>query len=345
MEEKKLWELIGKKVTGEADAGELAELNRLLEKFPEALYALETMENYWKASPERAERDLREASLDRHLQRLQHENTLKAGKRPRAIVKYLLLGASAAAACILLYYFLPAMKQGRNPPSVPGTSTVTVTTGTERRRLTLPDGSVVWLNAATTVSYSTTYTKDSLRKLVLTGEAFFQVKHDPQHPFTVQTRNLDIVDIGTAFNVNAYAADSDVEATLMEGAIEVKWNKGAKHVLMTKPNQKCTVFTGAGTDRISDVKPSAGDRPSAEAVWLQDSLAFHNETFRNIAVKMERKYGISIQFDKPEQANYRFTGVFTHETPEQALQELQLIGTRTRTFHFTRKNNTIIIKE
>jgi len=70
MEEKKLWELLGKKITGEADASELEELNRLLEKFPEALYTLENMEHYWRSTGEKADILQRETALDRHLLRL-----------------------------------------------------------------------------------------------------------------------------------------------------------------------------------------------------------------------------------------------------------------------------------
>src|ERR1700754_138762 len=70
MEEKRLWELIGKRITGEADAAELGELNSLHEKFPEALYTLETMGFYWRSTGEKADSLQREAALERHLHRI-----------------------------------------------------------------------------------------------------------------------------------------------------------------------------------------------------------------------------------------------------------------------------------
>jgi ferric-dicitrate binding protein FerR (iron transport regulator) len=184
----------------------------------------------------------------------------------------------------------------------------------------------------------------------------------------VHTRHTDVLDIGTSFNVKAYAPDKTVEATLLEGAIEVKSNRGGKKILLTRPNQKCTVFPGpdaaspagpagsAGSppdggvlsnsakgtgDRyqVSTVRPDPADSLLAETAWLHDALIFRNESFGTLSIRMGRRYMVSIRFASPEQASYRFTGVVTNETLEQALQELQLI----RPFHYTKSKSIITI--
>ncbi|HEY4288534.1 MAG TPA: FecR domain-containing protein [Puia sp.] len=364
MEEQKLWELLGKKITGEANAAELEELNRLLEKFPETLYTLETMQSYWRSSDEKADILQREAALERHLQRLPVEDA-----KPRQLGSYrrYLIGAAAAAAvftgCLLL---LPALWKKTEQPSLPAPRQMAVTTKGERRRLQLPDGSAVWLNAGTTIQYTQRPGIDSLREVSLSGEAYFEVKHDAAHPFIVHARQMEIRDLGTSFNVKAYPLDRTSEATLVEGSIDIRLNKEKGGAVLTKPNQKFIAYVRSGngsilpenpdnagqtqalkretipeTFRVSAAVAGPVDSTLAETAWMKNMLVFRNESFADLAVRLERWYDVSIHFTDQGQARYRFTGVLADETLQQALQELQLM----KPFHFSISGETVSIEK
>jgi len=366
MEQKRLWELAGKKIAGEADPSELEELNRLLEKYPDALYSLELIGHYWKSSKEHIEFREREAALEKHMQRVREEqnvadlpaleddaavDTGRSGRR--RIYRF-----SAAAAVLLLlvagYWFVqqPALE------AVP-MKTITASHGS-RNHFLLPDGSKVWLNAGTTVTYPVSFEKDSVRRVWLSGEAYFEIRHDETHPFLIHTPQMDIRDLGTAFNIKAWPSDETAEATLIEGAIEVKPKNAADVAVLTKPNEKIVVYAApekqpaqAGNAdaairseviqqpfTISVVAPQAGDSVLAETAWMQDILVFQNETFEDLAVRMERWYDITISFENESLKKIRLNGSFVNETVEQALQELQLI----RPFTYQIENGRVVIK-
>ena len=381
MEEKKLWELLGKKITGEADAGELEELNRLLEKFPEALYTLETMEHYWRSSGEKADILQREAALDRHLQRLPAatpdpaseadaawlSGPDKAGTRRLPLYRRYITGAAAAAAvfmgCLLL---IPALRKRGGKASTLPLRQMAATTMGERRQIQLPDGSTVWLNAGTTIQYIQRPGTDSLREVSLSGEAYFEVKHDTAHPFLVHTQHMDIRDLGTSFNVKAYPQDRTAEATLLEGSIDVRLNKEKGGAVLTRPNQKFTVFARSGNGdlpaahpdnirpaqtlkrtpvpeayQVSNAGTDAVDSLLAETAWMKNMLVFRNESFEDLATRLERWYDVTIHFTDSDRARYRFTGVLADESLEQALQELQIM----KPFHFSITGKTVRIEK
>jgi ferric-dicitrate binding protein FerR (iron transport regulator) len=222
----------------------------------------------------------------------------------------------------------------------------------------LPDGSRVWLNAGTTLTYPATFYDDSVRRVTLSGEAFFEITHDENHPFVIHTERMDIRDIGTAFNVKAYPGEQIAEATLIEGSIEVKLKKSDHYTVLNTPNEKVTVYSKesktsvtadakqlAETADLSLVLSKARQNPTdtllAETAWLDDVLMFSNETFEDLAVKMERWYDVKIRFNSDELRKRRFTGAFSNETVTQALQEIQLM----KPFNYEIENGTITISD
>lgn len=366
MEQKRLWELVGKKIAGEADPAELEELKRLLEKYPDALYSLELIGHYWKSSKEHIEFKEREAALEKHMQRIREEQsvaslpaldedaTIETGRSKRK----LLYRVSAAAAVLLL---IVAGYWYRQQPAVEELPMKTLTANHgSKNHFILPDGSKVWLNAGTTVTYPMSFEKDSVRRVWLSGEAYFEIRHDEAHPFWIHTPQMDIRDLGTAFNIKAWPSDETAEATLIEGAIEVKPKHADDFAILTKPNEKIVVYAArekqvAPTGRpdhvtqievmkqpftISVAAPKVGDSVLAETAWMKDILVFQNETFEELAVRMERWYDITISFENEGLKKVRLNGSFVNETVEQALQELQLI----RPFTYEIENGRVVIK-
>lgn len=406
MDEKRLWELIALKAAQEAGPEELAELENLLVRFPEANFTMEAMDAYWPGKSAKTEQQELEAALEKHMLRLNAEqdihqprsqvfridtdpkpsedlsmvNTLKADgvnvdegrddavKNAETEVSdmrinpwWKKIAVAASVISILGVGFLFLNTNKNEPTAIAEIKTITTSNGS-KNHFTLPDGSRVWLNAGSTLSYPLSFMNDSIRRVTLSGEAYFEVTHDEQHPFLIHTEQMEIRDIGTAFNVKAYPGDELTEATLIEGSIEVKLPKSDRGTVLAQPNEKLTVVTKNGKTMIAQsagakqvkiietaelelLKSKVAENPVdsllAETAWLEDKLVFSNESFESLAKKMERWYDVTIQFGSESIKQKRFTGTFSKETVSQALQEIQIM----KPFHFRIENNVILITE
>jgi transmembrane sensor len=334
MEEKRLWELIAKKTAGEINEQELHELNALLEKFPEALYTLETVNHYWNARHDQTAINEREEALAKHMMRFKQEKPI----RKKGTIIWRMAGLAAAAA-VLLFMAGQYMNWGdkKREGLMPVTKTLAASKGT-KNHFTLPDGSKVWLNAGSTLTWEEDFGKKKMREVTLVGEGFFEVRHDDKHPFVIHTNRMDIRDVGTSFNVKAYPSDKTTEATLIEGAIEVLLKNGKGSTVLSKPNEKIIVSNHTPAT-IAKVVPATADSLIEETAWMKDMLVFKNETFAELAIKMERWYDVTIVFENEQARRHRFTGVFANETIEQALDELKLVYS----FRYTEKKGAIVI--
>src|SRR5882757_576539 len=104
----------------------------------------------------------------------------------------------------------------------------------------LPDGSKLWLNAGAKVKYAENFS-NGRRELTLEGEAFFDVKHDPDHPFIIHTGKLDVKVLGTSFNIKAYPNDSTMETTLIKGKVEIDFQGNPQSNIVLQPNEKVVI--------------------------------------------------------------------------------------------------------
>jgi ferric-dicitrate binding protein FerR (iron transport regulator) len=365
MQQQRLWDLLGKKLAGEASTGELEELQGLLNSSPELNESVEMIETFWKSSDEKTEYEERETALERHLIRMREEGLMKIndGKQTpgRSVTRVLRLSSLTAAAAAVIIFLVKTFTLTSGADEGKNYKTLQALNGSKNHFI-LPDGSKVWLNAGTTLKYSTTIDKDSIREVFLSGEAFFEIRHNVKHPFWIRTKQMDILDIGTEFNVKAYPQDETAEATLIEGSIEVNIKDLNHTEVLSAPNEKLTVFHKEETFKLSGsaVKTSdsaqkpinqvpvftitkvvpAADSLVAETAWMKDVLVFQNKSFRELAVMMERWYDVAVSFDDDQLAEYRFTGAFADETIEQALEQLQLI----RRFDFSLTERKVTIK-
>ena len=166
-------------------------------------------------------------------------------------------------------------------------------------QLVLPDGTRVWLNTSSAIRFPVAFTGDE-RRVVLTGEAYFEVAHNAAKPFKVEATGSTIAVLGTHFNVSAYADDPQVVTTLLEGAVDVSMD-GSRVAL--KPGEQA-VSDGA-TGRIWQSK---ADIQSAMA-WKNGYFRFNDERIESIINKVSRWYDIE-RVAYEGQFNDRFTGTF-----------------------------------
>jgi transmembrane sensor len=213
-----------------------------------------------------------------------------------------------------------------------------------KAQLILPDGTKVWLNAFSKISYQKDY-NEVLREVYLEGEGYFEVAKNRRKPFLVNTADIRIRALGTSFNVKSYPSENTIETTLIEGRIALekvgKENK-IERMLIMKPNQKVTYYKNpekpgkdlsvdqSSAKKVIPIKPIESqivlnDKVNSElsTAWKNNRLYFENESFEDLAVKLERRFGVKFHFLEGEIQQYPFSGVFDEIIIEQVLAALQ----------------------
>ena len=178
----------------------------------------------------------------------------------------------------------------------------------ERQDVTLPDGSVVWLNADSRLTYRAEF-QDSVREVFLVGEAFFQVAHNPARPFRVRTARLTTQVLGTSFNVRAYAELPAGVAVatgkvLVEPARPDPRGSSPQRVLLVR-NEGVTLDSSQGQLRKTAVKDGL-----EYAAWRDGTLVFDQTPMREVVQVLNRKYDVSIQIDNPAVYNCLLFGKY-----------------------------------
>ncbi|TDX00877.1 FecR family protein [Dinghuibacter silviterrae] len=200
-----------------------------------------------------------------------------------------------------------------------------------RSRISLPDGSLVWLNADSRISYPDNF-KGTKREVFLTGEAFFDVTKDAARPFVLHAGPVEIHVLGTRFDVRSYPREKKVETLLLHGSIEVTIRNQRK--ILLKPNQKLSVSTDNNeapnkkTDTVSlgVGHPQVGDSSAIETLWVENKLAFESETLDVVAGDIERWYNVEVRIRNERLRTLRFTGVFEDQGLQEVMEALKLTG-------------------
>lgn len=205
----------------------------------------------------------------------------------------------------------------RQPETVVQYAEVTASAGSVIR-YELPDRSVVWLNAGTTLRYPTTFQADR-RDVELDGEAYFEVKADQEHPFYVRTADGPTVYVyGTKFNVSAYADDASVSTVLEQGKVNV----------LLSPQETAVMHPGEQLvyDKV-DGRWSKNKVDVYEKVaWKDGKLVFRNASLEEIFKKLSRHFNVEIDFRNPAKKDLHYRATFRQETLPQILDYLSRSG-------------------
>lgn len=244
----------------------------------------------------------------------------------------------------------------------------TVVSKGQKSKVFLPDGTEVWLNSESTLTYATDF-GSSTRDVKLIGEAYFKVHKDKHHQFIVHIANVELKVFGTEFNVKSYSDENTVETTLVTGSLSIQKISETKETtpLFLKPNQRAVIYksdqiaetkeaetkspvtqkarTQTDVSRIATITPEnvflyAETNLEKQIAWKDQKLIFKDETFESLAHMLERWYDIKIVFESAEVQKYRFRGIFENETIEQALNAMRY----TTPFDYTVDHRTVHIK-
>lgn len=182
--------------------------------------------------------------------------------------------------------------------------------------VTLPDGTIVYLNAKSSLTYSQDFGRES-RNVALSGEGFFEVKKDIKKQFTVKTGYMDITVLGTKFNVYAYQDKDIVEMSLVEGCVNIATVLPPYKNINVKPNEKVTYYKKTG-----ELKHESTSN-EAETAWMKKELVFRSEKLENVFSCLSRKFAVSFNVEDESLLDDIYTGTFEDENIESILKVLK----------------------
>lgn len=365
--QEKFWVLFSKKLSGEATAAELSELESLINDHPEWQFAIQNLEDLWQHQAPKDYSQEEDAYM-LHIHRMK-ELGVPFGEEPverpalgkRKMMKwYWIAAASVIIGCLVVFgsFFTGKKKSNELAREVNEIST----RPGSKSKVELPDGSVVWLNAGSKL----TYNKDfgvAKREVTLVGEGFFDVTKNKEKPFIIHTSSINIKVLGTVFNVKAYNTDKQTETSLIHGSIEVTIRNRPNDKIILSASEKLIVennidgiesTTSGKSDKENYTKEKEGfgslisikkvyynpsDSAVAETEWINNRLVFRDEAFSDLAIQMERWYNVNIEIRNSKTAAERLNGTLETETITQALDALK----ETTSFRYEKTGNNIII--
>ena len=197
--------------------------------------------------------------------------------------------------------------------------------------LTLSDGTMIYLNSESTLSFPVKF-QGKERKVYLTGEAYFKVAKNTEHPFVVTAGELEVLVTGTTFGVRAYKDEKDIQTTLESGQVTVKVEgKSVKLV----PNKQVLFNKSTMGLEVRDVDVDL------YLAWADGRLVYDNCPLEKILTDLGRWYNIDVFYSRDELRSYQFS--LNMKKHEEFTQVLELIG-KTGEVQFEIKDNTVIVK-
>ena len=197
--------------------------------------------------------------------------------------------------------------------------------------MTLEDGTKVWLNAATRLKYPVVFAS-GIRKVILEGEAYFEVARDISRPFVVETVQAKVSVLGTSFDVCAYAEEGKTWTTLEEGVVEVESMDKGEKVRMVPGEQVC-LTGGKGMEKYKV-------ETALFTAWRSGRLVFKDMRLEDLMRNLARWYDVKVEFYREEAKDIVFTGdVKKYEDLNEVLEIIEL----TSDVHFTIEGQSIIV--
>ncbi|WP_077438615.1 FecR family protein [Sphingobacterium sp. CZ-UAM] len=203
------------------------------------------------------------------------------------------------------------------------------TTEGETYRIKLPDGTQVWLNAASSLKYPIRFALQGKREVELTGEAFFEVAKDPKHPFIVKASGQQIKVLGTHFNVNSYTDEPALRTTLLEGSVEVS---SSNQKLRLLPGQQSSL-NAKGILQIQQVDTAP------IIAWTNHEFMFDQDDIESVMRKIARWYKVDVVYQGKKTSEKFGGGISRFDDVKQVLKMLENTGA----VHFRIEGKTLYV--
>jgi ferric-dicitrate binding protein FerR (iron transport regulator) len=210
----------------------------------------------------------------------------------------------------------------------------TLATMDQPEELVLPDGSTVTMNYFSSLKYPRRFSGE-IRSIKLEGEGFFEVESDPDHPFVINTRDVDIKVLGTSFNVNAYSENAAVEVTVKTGQVAVTRHGEVPRTIILKPGNRGVYKKTEETLEITR------DIDKNYLAWKTKSFVFEDQTLLDVSNQLNKVYKAEIIIDSDSLKDARITTSFD----DQSLDAILNVLSATLDLNVRKSNGQIILSE
>jgi ferric-dicitrate binding protein FerR (iron transport regulator) len=330
MSKNELQELAKKYMSGSATSGE----RELLNQWYNTIHEDERTENMSLDLLE-TEDEIKHKILAKIWGKIELENNKEEVTGKPRVIKSLAFRVASAAAVILIAGALWYYNKADSKLTVDNTQVVSITTK-KITKITLHDGSVVWLNANTTFKYPHNFIGKVREVELIEGRAFFDIKHQPAHPFLVKTKSLNITVLGTSFDVRTYQSEGTTKVNVITGKVGISRPGHVNEpAIMLLPKQQL-VLNNVSRQFTKEIAPG----PVAN-LWCKSPLVFEQENLENVFKAIEKKYNTHIEVDNKMLLNERISITLSN----QRLDTIMEILSFTKHFNYQIANDsTVVIK-
>ncbi|MBN1683321.1 FecR family protein [Candidatus Bathyarchaeota archaeon] len=260
--------------------------------------------------------DLKEDKIDHVLYRIHYEINTKMQKSKQTISRFVKWFSRVAAILVLPLILYSGIHFYRTVSNKGDSSWVEIKTPAwTRSQFSLPDGTQGWLNSNSSIRYNGNFNNN--REVILSGEAFFDVKKESKKPFKVNTGEITVTALGTRYNIASYENEKSIEVALEEGKLLFNNKKMNKSYLM-KPND-CIIYD----KKLNDFTVKRVE-PETYYSWTMGKLVFRNDSLDAVARRLERCYNIEVEVRGDLTKQPRLRATFVDENLEEILKLLKL---------------------
>lgn len=300
------WDIIPKYINNEASPSEKAALEAWLNENPANAQLLEDAKAAWNISGDKHD----DVTFDANHAWVSIQNKIKKEDNVIPLNNSSNKWIYRIAAVLILSLFSTWFFLNKNaaPEELVAQST------NERLMVTLPDGSKVWLNGNSKLTYPKEFNSNK-RSVKLEGEAFFDVVKNPDQPFIISNADFEVKVLGTSFNVLAYKKLSDVIVTVVTGTVSFQSNTG-EGVLLTKDE---TGILNKNSHKLVETLNSDNNFMA----WQNGKIEFDNTSLKTVCNTLKDYFGIDIVVENPNVNNCKFTGSFKNPKLKDVLMVLE----------------------
>jgi len=330
MNKKELQQLAAKYLGGEASADE----KNLLEQWYNTVHDEEDQVINVSTEHPESEADIKQR-IFANLQ-LKINEAPQIRKHPGSVRRMVVYIVSVAATIIFIASSLAWYFNWSKPGGDKANTHIARIIAPRIMEVILPDGSKVWLSAHSIFKYPKVFLGKTRQVELVEGRAFFDVKHQSDHPFIVKTQSLNITVLGTSFDVSANQKEGTTKVSVVTGKVGVTFNgKRNQHAIMLLPKQQIV---------LSNASNQIKKEPAQEAVvnlWCKSPLVFEQENLNNIFKALEKQYNTRITVDNKQLLDERISITLSN----QHLDTIMAILSFTKHFKYQIANDsTVVIK-
>lgn len=330
-------ELIARKLSKDITEAEAEVLDNWLMSSDENQDAFETYSSIWfdtKIKRVSKNSDQVFGGIINAIEENENQKIILTEEKTRSI-SYLWKGIAAAVIIFAVAVFALRNIDKREETQIVKSGTMhqkTLPSG-QKMKIFLPDGSTVWLNAESTITYPERFDSET-RVVTLKGEGFFDVIKNPSKPFIVQTENMDVTVLGTSFNVRNYQSEGKTDVALESGKVMVETSSVKKNKFILSPGEGLSMNKKSGEVGTYEVDPKLAYQ------WKDGMIYFNKASFDEVINKLSRWYGVEFFVDNYKGAKWEYSAEFSNDYLDNILKSISF----SQGFEYVLDQNKVTIK-